>query len=88
MKFSFLQRHKDIFRGIGGNEDIKWMLEQALKNPEPLHILLVGPPGLGKTRFLKAIEKAYEDSYFALASAATGAGMINACFENPPRYAH
>ena len=45
------------------------------------HILLVGPPGLGKTRFLKAIEKEYPDlAYFALASGSTGAGMINHCF--------
>lgn len=48
---------------------------------------LLEPPGLGKTRFLKAIEKEYPDlSYFALASGSTGAGMVNACFENPPRF--
>jgi MoxR-like ATPase len=58
-------------------------LEQALNNEEPTHILLVGPPGIGKTRFLKAIEAYYPDlSYFALASGSTGAGMINHCFEN------
>jgi len=50
-------------------------------------VLLVGPPGIGKTRFLKAIEEEYPDlSYFALASGSTGAGMINHCFENPPRF--
>jgi len=48
---------------------------------------IVGPPGIGKTRFLKAIEKEYPDlSYFVLASGSTGAGMINHCFENPPRF--
>ncbi len=50
-------------------------------------MLLVGGVGLGKTRFLKAIEKEHPDlSYFALASGSTGAGMIKHCFENPPRY--
>jgi MoxR-like ATPase len=48
----------------------------ALESETPIH-LLVGQPGLGKTRFLKAIEKQYHDkSYFALASASTGAAMI------------
>jgi holliday junction DNA helicase RuvB len=50
-------------------------------------VLLLGVAGIGKTRFLKAIEKAYPDlSYFAIASASTGAGMSNHCFENPPRF--
>jgi MoxR-like ATPase len=76
----------NIFHDVSGHEDTKWILEQALAAPTPMHVLLVGPPGLGKTRFLKAIEKEYSDSYFALASGSTGAGMINHCFENPPRF--
>jgi MoxR-like ATPase len=82
-----LFKKKQIFDDISGYEEEKWVLEQALKSEEPTHILLVGPPGIGKTRFLKAIEKFYPDlSYFALSSASTGAGMINHCFENPPRF--
>jgi Holliday junction DNA helicase RuvB len=82
-----LFKRKQIFDQISGYEEEKWVLEQALSNEEPVHILLVGPPGLGKTRFLKAIEKSYPDlSYFALASGSTDAGMINHCFENPPRF--
>jgi len=82
-----LFKKKQVFDDISGYEEEKWMLEQALKSEEPTHILLVGPPGIGKTRFLKAIEKFYPDlSYFALSSASTGAGMINHCFENPPRF--
>lgn len=72
---------------ISGYEDIKWTLQKAIENEDPIHILLVGPPGLGKTRFLKAIEEEYPDlTYFSLASGSTGAGMINHCFENPPRF--
>lgn len=82
-----LFKRKQIFDDISGYEEGKWFLEQALNNEEPTHVLLVGPPGIGKTRFLKAIEKFYPDlSYFALASGSTGAGMINHCFENPPRF--
>jgi hypothetical protein len=51
----------------------------------PVHVLLVGKIGLGN--FLEAIEKAYPQlSYFALASGSTGAGLINACFNNPARF--
>ena len=79
------KRHQ-LFDDISGYEDLKWTLQKAIDSEEPVHILLVGPPGVGKTRFLKAIEKEYPDlSYFALASASTGSGMINHCFEHAPR---
>jgi replication-associated recombination protein RarA len=87
-QFNFnLFKRRELFTDISGYEEEKWLLEQALNNEEPTHILLLGPPGIGKTRFLKAIEKEYPDlSYFALASGSTGAGMINHCFENPRRF--
>jgi MoxR-like ATPase len=82
-----LFKQREIFQDVSGYSEEKWILEKALKSEEPIHILLVGSPGIGKTRFLKAIEKSYPDlSYFALSSASTGAGMINHCFENPPRF--
>jgi MoxR-like ATPase len=85
--FKQLFKRKELFSEISGHDDLKWTLKKALESNEPVHILLVGPPGLGKTRFLKAIEKEYPDlSYFALASASTGSGMINYCFENAPRF--
>ena len=84
MKISHLFKHKDTFHDISGYEDIKWMFNKALESDTPIHLLLVGPPGLF---FLKAIEKQYHDkSYFALACASTGAGMIKQCFEKPPRF--
>ena len=86
-KLKHLFKQKELFSEISGNEDIKWTLQKAIENEEAVHILLVVPPGLGKTRFLKAIEKEYPDlAYFALASGSTGAGMINHCFENAPRF--
>lgn len=79
-------KHKDIFEKISGHEDIKWLLTSALNSEEPVHILLVGKPGLGKTQFIEAIEKEYENSYLALGSGSTAAGMINVCFKRKPRY--
>jgi MoxR-like ATPase len=87
MKLLSLFKHKDLFDEIEGYEDEKWMFKQALESQKPIHILLVGPPGLAKTRFLKAIQKRFGDkSYFALASGSTGAGMVDYCFKNEPRY--
>lgn len=87
LAYQFTSRHKDIFEKISGHDDIKWLLTSALNSEEPVHILLVGKPGLGKTQFLEAIEKEKDgDSYLALGSGATGAGVINYCFEHTPRY--
>jgi holliday junction DNA helicase RuvB len=81
------QHQHDIFESISGNDNEKWAFKRALEAAEPVHILLVGPLGIGKTRFLKAIQKEYEDkSYFALSNAATSAGIINQCFVTTPRY--
>jgi holliday junction DNA helicase RuvB len=78
---------KDTFADISGHDDVKWAFDRALSSPDPIHILLKGPVGTGKTRFIKAIEKRYPElSYFALGSGATGAGMINQCFEIQPRF--
>jgi MoxR-like ATPase len=77
MKLSHLKsfatfKKRDIFSEISGYQEEKWVLTQALNSEERTHILLVGPPGIGKTRFLKAIEKFYPDlSYFALSSGKT-----------------
>jgi DNA replicative helicase MCM subunit Mcm2 (Cdc46/Mcm family) len=81
LKFWKYRNKHDIFESISGNDDIKWAFKRALEAPEPVHILLVGPPGIGKTRFLEAMEKAYENSYMALGSGSTGAGMVKTCFE-------
>ena len=84
----FRRQEEKLFGSISGYSDVKWILRRALEqqSEEPVHILLTGPPCIGKTRFLKAIEREYSNSYFALASGSTGAGMINYCFQNQPRF--
>lgn len=84
---SLFNKRRGIFDSISGHGDICWAFEAALRAEKPVHILLVGPPGVGKTRFLKAIENRFPDkSYFALSSGATGAGMVNQLFLKQPRY--
>ncbi|MGB6530775.1 MAG: hypothetical protein WBF33_21920 [Candidatus Nitrosopolaris sp.] len=48
--FKQLFKRKELFSNISGCKDIKWTLKKALENEEPIHILLIGPPGLGKTK--------------------------------------
>jgi Holliday junction resolvasome RuvABC ATP-dependent DNA helicase subunit len=48
-------KHKDIFADISGHDDIKWLLTSALNSEEPVHILLVGKPGLGKTQYMRIV---------------------------------
>ena len=78
---------RGLFDDISGHDSIKWVFNQALRADHPVHLLLVGKPGGGKTRFLKAIENRFpSQSYFALASGASGAGMVQKLFDKQPKY--
>jgi MoxR-like ATPase len=78
---------KTIFDDIVGHDDIKQILRMALHSEEPVHILLVGPPGISKTMFLESILNRYRDrAYLTLGTHSSKAGMVNALFEKRPRY--
>ena len=49
----------ELFSEINGRDDIKVLLKHALHASRPVHVLLKGPPGTGKTAFLKSIENYY-----------------------------
>ena len=67
--FNQKKREEKLFAEISGYEEVKNIPLKVLQNEGPIHVLLLGVAGIVKTRFLKAIEKAYPaDSYFALAS--------------------
>jgi MoxR-like ATPase len=54
-----------MFHDIVGFEGIKRTFLRSLGSKEPVHILLVGPPGQAKTLFLKCIlEKFGEKEYY------------------------
>jgi MoxR-like ATPase len=55
---------------------------------EPVHILLVGPPGQAKTMFLKCILEAYgpTKAFFTVGGNASKSGMIDVLFEMRPKY--
>ncbi len=59
-----------MFDNIVGYKEIKRTFLRSLISKEPVHILLIGPPGQAKTLFLKSIlhefrEKSMSDSFFS-----------------------
>src|SRR5437660_10567414 len=58
----FAVYNKDsIFEGIVGYEEIKREFAKALNASSPVSILLYGPPGCGKSEFLKQIRNQFEE---------------------------
>lgn len=75
---------ENLFNNIVGYEDVKKIFYFAFNSSNPVHILLVGPPGSAKTLFLTECMK-LERSYFTLGSHSTKAGMIDYLFNNRPK---
>jgi len=77
----------DIFADIVGYSIIKREFVKALESTSPVGILLVGPPGCGKSEFLKMIRAAYDDkSVFIDGSYGSKAGIFEALKERRPKY--
>lgn len=76
-----------IFDDIVGYDSIKKAFINSLSSQKPVHLLLDGPPGIGKTRFLRDIKKKFGDKclYFE-ATNMTKAGFTKKVFEQRPRY--
>ncbi len=77
-----------IFNNIVGYEGIKRTFLRSLNSKEPVHILLVGPPGQAKTLFLKCILEEYGSTkaFFTVGGNASKSGMIDVLFSMQPRY--
>jgi Holliday junction DNA helicase RuvB len=82
------KNNKDnIFNNIYGHEDIKQIILMALRAEQPVHVLLTGKPGCGKTQFLENIKGYYRDkAYFTIGAHSTKAGMLDYLFEKRPRF--
>jgi Holliday junction DNA helicase RuvB len=77
-----------IFNDIIGYEGIKRTFLRSLNSKEPVHILLVSPPGQVKTLFLKSILEVYGEkkAFFTVGGNASKSGMIDVLFERQPKY--
>jgi Holliday junction DNA helicase RuvB len=59
----------------------------ALRAEQPVHVLLIGEPGCGKTQFLENIKGHYKDkAYFTIGAHSTKAGMLDYLFDKRPRF--
>jgi hypothetical protein len=76
-----------IFDGITGYADIKREFVKALDSVSPVSILLVGPPGCGKSEFLKQIAEAYPiESLFIDGTYGSKSGIFEKLKDTKPRY--
>ena len=78
-------REMGVFDDVVGYEDAKWLLTKALSSDNIVNVLLVGPPGCGKTVFLRCINN-LNGSSFVSGKNASGPGFIDEMFETKPRY--
>jgi holliday junction DNA helicase RuvB len=77
---------EQIFSQIFGLENVKDILNMALRSDKSAHILLSSPPGMAKTQFLLAIRNAYkEECGFIIGSSSTKKGIIDLLFEKRPQ---
>jgi MoxR-like ATPase len=77
-----------IFDKILGYEGIKRTFFRSLNSGEPVHILLIGPPGQAKTLFLKCILDTFghKKAFFTVGGNASKSGMIDVLFDMRPKY--
>jgi len=86
---AYLKKNSEdkIFNSIYGRDDIKQIILIALRAEQPVHVLLTGEPGCGKTQFLENIKDHYKDrAYFTIGAHSTKAGMLDYLFEKRPRF--
>jgi holliday junction DNA helicase RuvB len=76
-----------VFENIVGYDGIKRTFVRSLTSKEPVHILLVGPPGQAKTLFLKSIVDRFgKSAFFTVGGNASKSGLIDVLFEMQPKY--
>src|SRR5215469_7364010 len=79
---------RSMFNDIIGYEGIKRTFVRSLTSEEPIHILLVGPPGQAKTLFLKCILNTFGEkkAFFTVGGNASKSGLMDVLFETQPKY--
>jgi MoxR-like ATPase len=77
----------EIFADIQGYTDIKREFNKGIQSASPVSILLCGPPGCGKSEFLKQISKHFPDeSLFIDGTYGSKAGIFEKIKNTRPKY--
>jgi len=75
----------DLFDIVVGHEKLKKLFTLSLQAPQPVHVLLVGPPATAKSIFLMELERLPKSRY-ALGGTSSKAGIVDFIIEQRPRY--
>ena len=75
----------DLFDYIVGHDGVKYWLGKSLTSPEPVHILLAGPPATAKSLFLEALGHLLGAQY-AQGGSSSRAGMADFLINFHPRF--
>ena len=80
--------NEQVFEKIVGYDGIKRTFLRSITSKEPVHILLVGPPGQAKTLFLKCILETFGEKkvFFTVGGNASKSGIIDILFDMRPKY--
>lgn len=76
---------EDMFDVVVGHERLKKLFALSLQAPQPVHILLAGPPATAKSIFLMELERLPRSRY-ALGGTSSKAGIVDFIIEQQPRY--
>ncbi len=74
---------EDLFALVVGHDNVKWVLRRALTATNPVHALLVGPPGTAKTLMLMDIKR-LSGAEFYVGSTTTKSGLVGMLLERQP----
>lgn len=75
-----------LFKKVIGLEVQKRIITSAIYSKDPVHIILIGPPGNGKTLFLECIQEAFaQHSQWIDSTTSSGIGMVERIIEKVKR---
>ena len=75
----------DLFDYIVGHDEVKYWLNKSLTSPEPVHILLAGPPATAKSLFLEPLGQ-LPGAQYALGGSSSRAGIADFLINFQPRF--